>query len=143
MALNFKEVNILGNIINDTFGKGSTNYGDAENRYTAYGVGNQSSVVTKSSLHGEILTVTSLSVINLSHIHTQHQEIAKCENELNQHVKKYVSDVKKEFKKKANAGRVLKCTQVKGSERNNVEMLNHYNANRPAIVRRSIDFKVA
>jgi hypothetical protein len=143
MALNFKEVNVLANIVNDTFGKGSTNYGDGETRYTTYGPGNQSSVVTKSSMQGDILTVTSLSVVNLSHIHAQHQEIAKCENELNQHVKKYIADIKKEFKKKENAGRVLKCTQVKGSERNSVEMLNHYNANRPAIVRRSIDFKVA
>ena len=88
------------------------------------------------------MTVTSLSVINLSHIHTQHQEIAKCENELNQHIKKYISDVKKEFKKKENAGRALKCKQIKDSERNSVEMLNHYSENRRAIVRRSIDFEV-
>ena len=72
MALNFNEVNVLGNIINDTYGKGSTNYGEGGTRYTAVGAGNHSSVVTKSSLQGDILTVTSLSVINLSHIHTQH-----------------------------------------------------------------------
>ena len=142
MALNFKEVNILGNILNDTFGAGSTNYGEGGSRYTAAGVASNSSVVTKSSLHGNILTVTSLAVINLSHIHTQHQEIAKSENELNQHIKKYVSNAKKEFKKKENAGRALKCKQIKGSEVNSVEMLNHYAENRRAIVRRSIDFEV-
>ena len=142
MPLNFEEVNVLGNIINDTFGKGSTNYGEGGNRYTAYGPGNHSSVVTKSSLQGEILTVTSLSVINLAHIHTQHQEIAKCENELNQHIKKYIAEVKKDLKKKENAGRALKCKQIKDSERNSVEMINHYAENRRAIVRRSIDFEV-
>ena len=46
------------------------------------------------------------------------------------------------FKKKENAGRVLKCTQIKDSERNSVEMINHYAENRRAIVRRSIDFEV-
>ena len=142
MALNFDEVNVLGNIINDTYGKGSTNYGEAGSRYTIAGPGSHSSVVTKATLQGEILTVTSLSIINLAHIHTQHQEIAKCENELNQHVKKFISETKKEFKKKEHAGRALKCKQIKDSERNSVEMLNHYAENRRAIVRRSIDFEV-
>ena len=131
-----------GNIINDTYGKGSTNYDEGGTRYTPVGPNNNSSVVTKSSLHGEILTVTSLSVVNLSHIHTQHQEIAKCENELNQYIKKYISNVKKEFKKKEYAGRALKCNQIKNSERNSVEMINHYAENRRAIIRRSIDFEV-
>ena len=145
MALSFEEINVLGNIINDTYGKGSTNYDEGGSRYTAYGPGNQSSVVTKSSLRGEILTVTSLSIVNLTSPSTQHQQISNCENELNQYIKKYISNVKKEFKKKTKdggAGRALKCTQVKNSERNSVEMINHYNANRPAIVRRSIDFEV-
>jgi len=145
MALNFEEVNVLGNIINDTYGKGSTNYEEGGSRFTAAGPGNHSSVVSKSSLQGEILTVTSLAVINLAHIHTQHQEIAKCENELNQHIKKYISDVKKDFKKKekdGGAGRALKCKQVKNSERNSVELINHYAETRRAIVRRSIDFEV-
>jgi hypothetical protein len=142
MPLSFEEVNILGDITNDTYGRGSTNAGEAASRFTAAGPGNQSTVVTKSSLQGDTLTVTSLAVINLSHIHTQHQEIAKCENELNQHVKKYVSNLKKEFKKKENAGRALKCTQIKQSERNSVEIISPYAENRRAIVRRSIDFEV-
>ena len=65
MSLNFEEVNILGNIINDTFGKGSTNY-ERENRwYTPPTPGNDSSVVTKGTLSGDILTVTSLVVVSL------------------------------------------------------------------------------
>lgn len=151
MALNFEEVNILGNIINDTFGKASTQtgYSSAEHGgnpsyggYSAGGPGTASTVVTKSSLSGDILTVTSLAIINLSHIHTQHQEIAKCENELNQHIKSYISNVKKVFKKKEHAGRALKCKQVKASERNSVELINPYAETRRSIVRRSIDFEV-
>lgn len=145
MTLSFKEVNVLGNIINDTYGKGSTNYGEGESRYTQAGPGNHSSTVTKASLQGSTLTVTALSVINLTSPSTQHQQIASCENELNQHIKKFISNVKKEFKRKekdGGAGRALKCKQIKNSERNSVEMINHYNANRPAIVRRLIDFEV-
>ena len=145
MALNFEEINILGNITNDTFGGGSTNYGEGGSRYTMSGPGTNSSVVTKSSLHGEILSVTSLAVINLTSPSTQHHEIVKVENELNQHIKKYISNIKKEFKRKekdGGAGRALKCVQIKNSERNSVEMVNHYAENRRAIVRRSIDFEV-
>jgi len=154
MALNFDEVNVLGNIINDTYGKPSTQTGyssvkqggnPAYGGYAGGGTGTANTVATKSQLHGEVLTVTSLAVINLSNIHTQHQEIAKVENELNQHIKGYISHVKKVFKKKekdGGAGRTLKCKQVKNSERNSVEMINHYAETRRAIVRRSIDFEV-
>ena len=151
MALNFEEINILGNIINDTFGKPSTQTGyssvehggnPAYGGYSRGGTGTANTVATKSQLHGEVLTVTSLAVINLANLQTQHQEIAKVENELNQHIKSYISSVKSSFKKKENAGRVLKCKQIKNSERNSVEMINHYAENRRAIVRRSIDFEV-
>ena len=79
MGLNFKEVDVLGNIINDTFGYGSTNHGEGGQRYTASGQGTPSSVSTKSVLHGDVLTITSLAVVNLGPIGTQHQEIAKIE----------------------------------------------------------------
>jgi len=143
MGLNFEEVNILGNLINDTWGQGSTNYDEGGNRYTDYGPGNQSSVVTKSALSGESLIITSLEIINLGSIGSQHQEIAKAENELNQYIKKYISNLKKAFKKKENAGRTLKCTQIKNSERTDVEMINHYAATRRAYIRRSITFEVS
>jgi hypothetical protein len=151
MALNFEEVNILGNIINDTFGKPSTQTGyssvkaggnPAYGGYASGGFGTANTVATKSALHGNKLVVTSLAVINLADLSVQHQQIASCENELNQHIKAYISEVKKSFKKKDRAGRALKCTQVKNSENNSVEMINHYAANRRAIVRRSITFKV-
>ena len=151
MPLNFEEINVLGNIINDTFGRPSTQTGYssadkggnlAYGGYASGGTGTANTVVTKSSLHGDILTVTSLAVINLSHIHTQHQEIAKTENELNQHIKAYISEVKKSFKKKEHAGRALKCKQIKDSERNSVELINPYAETRRSIVRRSIDFEV-
>tara|TARA_A100001011_G_C14264529_1_gene824046 strand:- start:541 stop:972 length:432 start_codon:yes stop_codon:yes gene_type:complete len=143
MSLNFEEVNVLGNIINDTYGKASTNQGELGRGYSPGGTGVPSSVATKASLHGDKLTITSLAIINLGPISSQHHEISKIENELNQHINKYVSNTKKEFKKKENAGRALKCKQIKDSERTDVEMINHYAATRRAYVRRCISYEVS
>ena len=145
MALSFEEMNILGNLVNDTYGIPSTQtgYGDPKlGGYTAGGTGTVNSVVTKSSFDGNVMHVTSLAIINLGPIGMQHQEIAKCENELNQHIKAYVSDLKKRFKKKEYAGRALKAKQVKDSEKTSVEMINHYAATRRAYVRRTICFEI-
>lgn len=140
MALSFEEINILGNLVNDTYGKGSTGSEYGESRLGGYSKGE--CVVTKASLDGNIMHVTSLAIVNLGHIGMQHQEITKCENELNQHVKKYVSELKKNFKKKEHAGRPLKVKQVKDSEKTGVEMINHYAATRRAYVRRTICFEI-
>jgi hypothetical protein len=73
MALSFEEVNILGNIVNDTYGRGSTETEYGESRLGGYSSGN--SVVTKASFDGDIMHVTSLAIINLGHIGMQHQEM--------------------------------------------------------------------
>ena len=142
MALSFDEINILGNITNDTYGKTSTQGSYGESRLGGYSTGAANSVATKVSFDGDIMNITSLAIINLGPIGMQHQEITKCENELNQYIKKYLSEVKKEFKKKENAGRALKAKQVKNSEKTDVEMINHYAANRRAYVRRTICFEI-
>jgi hypothetical protein len=145
MGLSFEEMNILGNLVNDTYGKPSTQtgYGDPKlGGYSMGGTGTANSVATKSIFNGNIMHVTSLAIINLGPIGMQHQEITKCENELNQHVKAYVSDLKKRFKKKEHAGRALKAKQVKDSEKTDVEMINHYAATRRAYVRRTICFEI-
>jgi hypothetical protein len=146
MALSFEEMNILGNITNDTYGKSSTQtgYGDSKlGGYSMGGVGSVSSVATKTSFAGNIIHITSLTIINLGSIGMQHQEITKCENELNQHIKGYVSELKKQFKKKENAGRPLKVKLVKDSEKTDVEMINHYAATRRAYIKRTICFELA
>lgn len=151
MALSFEEMNILGNLTNDTFGKPSTQTGYSSAEYggnPAYGgyarggTGTANSVATKAAFDGNVMHVTSLAIVNLGHIGMQHQEIAKCENELNQHIKAYISDLKKRFKKKENAGRALKAKQVKDSEKTSVEMINHYASTRRAYVRRTICFEI-
>jgi len=145
MALSFEEINILGNITNDSYGCAATTSGYGNSKlggYSTGGMGSASSIAIKTSIDGDVMHVTSIAVINLGPIGVQHQEITKCENELNQYIKKYISEVKKDFKKKENAGRALKASQVKDSENTDVEMINHYAATRRAYVRRTICFKI-
>ena len=147
MALNFKEVNVLGNLINDSFGKGSTNYGEKNPRmglgYTPVGAGNASSVATKASLDGDLLCVTSLCIANLGPHGHQHQVIQDTENELNQHINKYMSSLKNEFKKKENAGRALKTKEDKNRRTTDVQMINHYAETRQAYIYRRAFFEVS
>jgi len=142
MALSFEEMNILGNITNDTYGKPSTIGEYGESRLGGYTSGSANSVATKVAFVGNVMHITSLAIINLGPIGVQHQEITKCENELNQYIKKYLSEVKKQFKKKEHAGRALKAKQVKDSEKTDVEMINHYASTRRAYVRRTICFEI-
>ena len=146
MPLNFEELNVLGNLINDTYGKSSTNYGEKTPGmglgYTPVGPGNASSVATKSSLQGNSLCVTSLCIVNLGPHGHQHQVISQTESELNQHINKYMSNLKKEFKKKQNAGRALKTKEDKNKRTTDVQMINHYAETRQAYIYRRAFFEI-
>ena len=147
MSLNFEEVNILGNLINDSYGKGSTNYGEKTPGmslgYTPVGSGHASSVVTKSSLQGEMLCVTSLCIVNLGPHGHQHQVIQQTENELNQHINAYMKKLKSEYKKKENAGRALKTKEDQNKRTTDVQDLNVYAETRKAYVYRRAYFEVS
>ena len=151
MALNFEEVNVLGNLINDTYGKPSTQtgYSSADQggnpRYGGYastGPGTANSVVTKSSLQGETLCVTSLCIVNLGPHGQQHQVIHDTEKELNQHINAYMKDLKSKFKKKEHAGRALKSKEEKDKRATDVQMINHYAETRQAYIYRRAFFEI-
>ena len=152
MSLSFEEVNILGNLINDTFGKPSTHtgYGSVEDggnpRYGGYsssGPGSVNSVVTKSSLQGNHLCVTSLCIVNLGPHGHQHQVIQDTEKELNQHINAYMKDLKKNFKKKEFAGRALKTKEDKNKRTTDVRDINFYSERRQAYIYRRATFEVS
>lgn len=149
MSLTFEEVNILGNILNDSFGKASTGYDDDqfESRYGGFSAnrqGGHNSVVVKASLEGDCLCVTAVGIYNLGPHSHQHQVIAMAENELNQHVNKKMSAIKKEFKKKENAGRALKAKELKDKGRPlDIQDLNHYAETRPSYIYRRAYFEVS
>ena len=142
MALSIEEMNILGNITNDSYGRGSTGSSYGDSKLGGYSSSTANSVACKVSFDGNVMHITSLAIINLGSIGTQHHEIAKCENELNQHIKNCLASIKKEFKKKEKAGRALKAKLIKDSEKTGIEMINHYAATRRAYVRRTICFEI-
>jgi hypothetical protein len=156
MSLSFEEVNCLGNLINDTFGKGSTNqidykdmrgapaYGDDSlGGWTKGGVNSDSSVVTKATLQGEDLTLTSIAVVNLGPISHQHQIVQKTEEELNQHINAYMKELKTMFKKKEYAGRALKTKEQKDKRATDVEIINFYAETRQAYIYRRASFEIS
>ena len=149
MSLNFEEVNVLGNLINDTFGKASTNTGyssvedDGNPRYGGYASTSASSVATKASLQGEQLCVTALCIKNLGPHGHQHQVIQDTENELNQFINAYMRDLKKDFKKKENAGRALKAKEDKSKRSTDVQDINFYAETRQAYVYRRAYFEIS
>ena len=152
MSLSFEEVNVLGNLINDTYGKPSTQtgYSSADQGgnlryggYSAGGTGTANSVATKASLQGESLCVTSLCIVNLGPHGHQHQVIQQTENELNSHINAYMKEIKKNFKKKENAGRALKTKEDKNKRTTDVQMINHYAETRQAYIYRRAYFEIS
>ena len=139
MSLNFEEVNVIGNIINDTYGKSST----TSPWPSKHGNYSDSTTSTKASLQGDILCVTALSINNLGPHGHQHQVIQKVENELNQHINKYMTNLKKEFKKKENAGRELKTKEQKNKRTTDVQDINFYAETRQAYVYRRAYFEIS
>ncbi|HCT51012.1 MAG TPA: hypothetical protein DF712_00995 [Balneola sp.] len=138
MALNFHEVNILGNITNHTYGKASTSGPGSVLS------GNLMHVSITSSLQGDVLCVTAVEVVNILDAVHMRQEANRAEEELDQHISKYINNIKKEFKKKENAGRALKCKMIKGSDDTSVEIVGHsaYSPTRPAYIRRRVSYEI-
>ena len=152
MSLSFEEVNVLGNLINDTYGKPSTSTGYSSEEhggdpryggYSAGGTGTVNSVATKASLQGERLCVTSLCIANLGPHGHQHQVIQQTENDLNQHINAYMKELKKNFKKKDHAGRALKAKEDKSKRTTDVQMINHYAETRQAYIYRRAYFEIS
>ena len=139
MSLNFEEVNVLGNLINDTYGKSSTTspWPSRSKSYEA------SSTSTKASLQGSTLCVTSLCIKNLGPHGHQHQVIQDTENELNQYINAYMRELKEDFKKKENAGRALKTKEDKSKRTTDVQDINFYAETRQAYIFRRAYFEIS
>ena len=139
MSLSFEEVNVLGNIINDTYGRSSTTspWPSKHGDYSA------STTSTKVSLEGETLSLTSVGVVNLGPIHHQHQVIQTTEKELNQHINAKMKMIKSEFKKKENAGRALKVKEKKDKRTTDVQDINFYSERRQAYIYRRAYFEIS
>lgn len=130
MSLDMKDYNILGSIINDTYGKSSQSQ-----KHLTYNV--------RSSLSGEKMTITCITVINLVDNSMMEGEVKRCEKECDQVINHYVSQVKKDFKSEAK--KALKIKKIKGSEDISTELAGYFSPHSPvrtAYIRRKIDFEL-
>ena len=130
MPLDMKDYNVLGSMINTTYGNSSQSQ-----KNPLYSV--------KASLSGELMTVTCITVVNLIDSTSMSTEVNKCEKECNQVINHYIGQVKKDFK--AESKKALKIKKVKNSEDTSTELAGYYSPHSPvrtAYIRRVISFEV-
>jgi hypothetical protein len=130
MSLDMKDYNILGSIINTTYGKSSQSQ-----KHSVFNV--------SASVSGDVLTLTCLTVINLVDATMMDSEIKKCERDCNQVINHRVSQIKKEFKSESK--RALKLKKIKGADDTSTELAGYYSPHSPvrtAYIRRKISFEV-
>jgi hypothetical protein len=84
--LNFNEVNLLGSIIDTTFGRSSTE---------------DASCSIKAQLTGESLVVTYHEIVNIARDQDRKMQFVPCEERGIKAVKKRIADIEREFKKAA------------------------------------------
>ena len=124
--LTFEETNILGNILNYSFGKAST-------RDAGYGV--------TTSLSGNALTVKYATVVHFNSpdgLATQKKEHERQSNEM---LSKKIQEIKADFREQA--GRALSVKEV--SNNDDVELISAtaYSERKIAYYRRAIVFEIA
>lgn len=124
--LNFEEVNILGQILNDAFGKSSTV--------------TSSTCVIKSALQGSELIVSYITVVNLVTSEPIQQQVKEQERISVKLSDDFVKNVKSEFKK--SAGHALKLK--KGDSSVSIEhiSMSPYNPKRTVYYRRKTVYQI-
>ena len=127
--LNSEEVNVLGNVINHTWGKSST-------------VVSPSMSIT-CSLEGDVMImkyVTIISLVSSPGSPPYRDQCKKYEDESVKASKSYLSEIKKEFK--TGAGRALKCKQLETSDGIELLTLSPHHPRKTAYYRRTTLFSV-
>ena len=124
--LTFEESNILGNIINDTFGKSTT-------RDAGYGI--------KTTLGGNILSLRYTTIVHFNSsegLLTQKKEYERQSNEM---LNKKLAEIKSEFRELS--GRAIKIKEV--SKTDDVELVSAsaYSERKIAYYRREFKFEIS
>ncbi len=130
MPLDMRDYNILGSIINSTYANSSQSQ-----KNPLYNV--------NTSISGNIMTITCLTVANLIDPSMMGDEVKKCERECNQVINSYVGQIKKDFR--AESKKSLKLKKIKNSEHTSTELAGYYSPHSPVrtgYIRRKIDFEV-
>lgn len=99
------EINVLGNIIDTTFGKSSSPSGQCS---------------VKAKLAGNRLTLMYSTIVNFASEQALRMQTERHVDEANQRLSSYVTDVKKQFKE--SAGRTLKLKEL--SSNDDIELIS-------------------
>ena len=102
--MNFRENNILGNLINTTYGKGSSPSGDFS---------------IKCDLAGDTMTLKYTTIVHFASEKSLQQQVVRCQDEAQKSLAGFLTSLKKGFKDEA--GRALKTTDSGSSD--NVELI--------------------
>jgi len=88
------------------------------------------------------MTILAMEIVNTLDATHMRQEVDRAEHELNQHINKYLKELKKEFK--SIAGRPIVCKQIKNSEDTDVELVHYspYSPKRASYIRRRISYEI-
>ena len=113
MSMENELINILGNIINDTWGKA---YNSTSSEYKV-----SAQIVSENKLK-----VTCFAITNLLNRQHMHQETKKSYDQLDKACNEYVKSIKSDFKLRA--GRALKIKEL--SKDHSAELTN-YNPHNP------------
>ncbi len=102
--MDFNDVNVLGDLINTTFGKSSSPDG-------TYSI--------KCDLGGTNLTMKYSTIVHFASEASLQQQVVRCAEEATQRLNAKLAEIKKEFK--AKSGNTFKAT--KGNTDDNVELI--------------------
>jgi len=123
--LNFEENNVLGQILNDTYGKSSTAVSPT--------------MSIKGSLQGDILTLQYTTVVNLASERNLRDQVRVFEDESIKITNEFMKNVKRQFKE--GSGRSLSAKSLGTSD--SVEMITSspFTPRKTAYYRRFTNFK--
>ncbi len=124
--MNFREFNILGNIIDDTYADRS---------------GNGAFKITSKITGQNTMQITTMIVVNLLNRSEMQKEADKSFDQLNKACNEFLKETKKLFK--AQAGRTLKTKEI--GHQSNVELINMsaYSPKGTALVRCTYNFEIS
>lgn len=124
--LSMQEVNVLGQILNSTWGASSTT---ASPRYSI-----------KHTMQGDVVTLTYTTITNIVMGINPHDQVREQERESIQLISDYVKNVEKAFKQ--TAGRALKLSEIASDDSVEMISMSPHNPKRTAYYRRKTSYKI-
>jgi len=123
--ISYTDINVLGNLINSTFGRQSSNAG---------------STAIRAKLAGDKLVVVYHEVVNIARDADKHTQVNDAKQRAVQEVKKYVASVKTGFKK--DAGHVLNLKSAGEASELEAMSYNFLSPVRPSLFRYTATYEI-